>query len=72
MQGSCRCQAWQATTRHLAVKSTTIPCLARDGLPFTAPGGERQKHVSALNGALATGCKTPGLYGKKKIPRSQV
>jgi hypothetical protein len=20
MQGSCRCQAWQATTRHLAVK----------------------------------------------------
>jgi hypothetical protein len=23
MQGSCHCQAWQATTRHLAVKKNT-------------------------------------------------
>jgi hypothetical protein len=36
---------------------------------FSAKSGERQKHVSALNGALATGCKAPGLYGKKKTPR---
>jgi hypothetical protein len=26
---------------------------------------KRQKHISALNGALATGCYTSGLYGKK-------
>ena len=25
MQGSCRCQAWQATTRHLVVKKTPRP-----------------------------------------------
>jgi hypothetical protein len=51
MQGSCRCQVWQAWQS------------------FSAKSGERQKHISALNGALATGCKAPGLYGKKKIPR---
>jgi hypothetical protein len=38
-------------------------------LSFFAGGGERQKHVSALNGALATGCKAPGLSGKNKTPR---
>jgi hypothetical protein len=27
---------------------------------FPAKGGERQKHVSALIGALATGCGAPG------------
>jgi len=27
----------------------------------------KSKHFSALNGALATGCKAPGLYGKKHI-----
>jgi hypothetical protein len=26
---------------------------------------KRQKHFSAFNGALATGCGAPGLYGKK-------
>jgi hypothetical protein len=31
-------------------------------------GLERQKHVSALNGAPATGCETPDLYGKKNYP----
>ena len=35
------------------------------GLNFSARGGERQKHVSALIGALATGCEATGLYGKK-------
>jgi hypothetical protein len=25
MQGSCRCRAWQATTRHLAVKKKPRP-----------------------------------------------
>jgi hydrogenase expression/formation protein HypE len=38
-------------------------------LTFSARSVENQKHVSALSGALATGCKAPGLYGKKKIPR---
>jgi hypothetical protein len=28
---------------------------------------KRQKHISALIGALATGCKAPGLYGKKPL-----
>jgi hypothetical protein len=27
MQGSCRCQAWQATTRHLAVKKIPRPLI---------------------------------------------
>jgi hypothetical protein len=45
----------------------TIPCSARDGLNFSASSGERQKHISALTGALATGCKAPGLYGKKPL-----
>jgi hypothetical protein len=26
-----------------------------------------QKHFSAFNGALATGCGAPGLYGKKSV-----
>jgi hypothetical protein len=33
-------------------------------LEFLRPSGERQKQVSALNSALATGCEAPGLYGK--------
>ncbi len=36
-------------------------------LEFLRPSGERQKHVSAFNGALATGCEAPGLYGKKPL-----
>jgi uncharacterized membrane protein YagU involved in acid resistance len=36
-------------------------------LEFLRPSGERQKHISALNGALATGCEAPGLYGKKPL-----
>jgi hypothetical protein len=35
------------------------------GLNFSAKSGERQKHIGALIGALATGGKAPGLYGKK-------
>jgi hypothetical protein len=35
------------------------------GLNFSAKSGERQKHLGALIGALATGCKAPGLFGKK-------
>jgi hypothetical protein len=27
MQGSCRCQAWQATTRHLVVKKIPRPLI---------------------------------------------
>ena len=68
MKGCYRYVTWQGTTRHLDVASTSIPCLARDGLPFTAICGERQEHESALNGALATGCTAPGLYGKNKYP----
>jgi hypothetical protein len=44
------------------VASTTIR--RAGGLNFR-PKAERQKHVSALIGALATGCEAPGLYGKK-------
>jgi hypothetical protein len=47
-------------------QSIAIPWPARDGLHFSAPSGDRQKHINALIGALATGCKAPGLYGKKK------
>jgi hypothetical protein len=47
--------------RATFVKSTTTPCSARDELNFSAPGGEWQKHVSALNGALATGWEAAGL-----------
>jgi hypothetical protein len=36
-------------------------------LEFLRPSGERQKHISALIGALATGCEAPGLYGKKSL-----
>jgi hypothetical protein len=46
-------------------KSTTIPCAVRGGLNFSAPSGERQKHICAFNGALATGFGALGLYGKK-------
>lgn len=46
-------------------ESTTTPCAARVGLPFSAPGGERQMRICAFNGALKTGCGVPGLYGKK-------
>ncbi len=35
------------------------------GLNFSAESGERQKHLGAFIGALATGGKAPGLYGKK-------
>jgi hypothetical protein len=28
---------------------------------------KRQKHIGALIGALATGCKASGLYGKKPL-----
>jgi hypothetical protein len=55
------------TNHVILMKSTTIPCPARDGLNFSGRSGERQKHVRALNGALATGCEAPGLYGKKSI-----
>jgi hypothetical protein len=37
------------------------------GLNFSASSGEKQKHIGALNGALATGGKAPGLYGKKSL-----
>jgi hypothetical protein len=50
-----------------AVNDQTVPSTGWQS--FSAKNGERQKHVSALNGALATGCKAPGLYGKKKTPR---
>jgi hypothetical protein len=36
-------------------------------LEFIRFSGERQKHISALIGALATGCEAPGLYGKKSL-----
>jgi hypothetical protein len=48
----------------LQIKKSTTTRKA-GGLNFPAKGGERQKHVSALSGALATGCKAPGLWGKK-------
>ena len=47
------------------MKSTTSH--TADGLNFSARSRERQKHIGALNGALATGCKAPGLYGKKPL-----
>jgi hypothetical protein len=34
-------------------------------LDFSASSGEKQKHGSASNVALATGCLAPGFYGKK-------
>jgi hypothetical protein len=36
-------------------------------LAFLRPSGERQKHISASSGALATGCKALGLYSKKSL-----
>jgi hypothetical protein len=30
MQSSCRCQAWQATTRHLVVKKTPRPLIINE------------------------------------------
>jgi hypothetical protein len=44
-------------------KSTTAR--GAGGFNFPAEGGERQKHICAFNGALATGCGAPGLYSKK-------
>jgi len=32
-----------------------------DGLDFSAIGGEKQRHGSALIGAGVTGCSVPGL-----------
>jgi hypothetical protein len=29
--------------------------------------GRRQKHISAFNVEVATGCKVPGLFGKNKL-----
>jgi hypothetical protein len=45
-------------------ESTIIPCPARDGVNFSATSGERQENFSALIVEPATGCGTPGSYGK--------
>jgi DNA-binding MarR family transcriptional regulator len=61
MQGSCRCQAWQATTRHLAVKKilrplsylTPSPNKERSGLVYKnseeKPEKEEVSQQSILN-----------------------
>ncbi len=36
-------------------------------LCFLRSSGESQKHISVLNGALATGCEATALYSKKPL-----
>jgi hypothetical protein len=51
---SVNCKGWIEFTRKRSLAD------------FSAPNGERQKHFGALNGALATGFKAPGLWGKNQ------
>jgi hypothetical protein len=44
-----------------------IPCSKFDIQSAKSRG--RQGYVSPINGAFATSCGAPGLYGKKKLPQ---
>jgi len=37
------------------------------GLDFSAVGGKKQRHASALIGAGVTGCKAPGMKTSKNM-----